>query len=106
MTSGSHERDGKASRHAREERGLIISNGSFLLSRKTKWDHGKIFFDGRLDEVLDRLADFKRVNIQCKAGASFSAASLGEYGELVEHSPASVKLKVKRDRAVRLKEKL
>src|SRR6185503_10995041 len=32
-------------------------------------DHGTIFFDGRLSEVLDRFADFKLVTIQCE-GAS------------------------------------
>src|SRR6185503_17628523 len=28
-------------------------------------DHGSIFFDGQLSEVLDRFADFKLVTIQC-----------------------------------------
>src|SRR6185312_5259252 len=29
-------------------------------------DHGTIFFDGRLDEVIDRFADFKLITIQCE----------------------------------------
>ena len=28
-------------------------------------DHGTIFFDGQLSEVLDRFADFKLVTIHC-----------------------------------------
>ncbi|MCI0538566.1 MAG: ATP-binding cassette domain-containing protein, partial [Verrucomicrobiales bacterium] len=63
-------------------------------------DHGKIFFDGRLDEVLDRFADFKLVTIQCAGAADRSAEDLAKYGELVEHTPASVKLKVKRERVI------
>lgn len=63
-------------------------------------DHGKIFFDGQLAEVLDRFADFKLVTIQCEGGKIFPAGSLARYGEIVEHSPAEVKLKVKRDRVI------
>jgi ABC-2 type transport system ATP-binding protein len=63
-------------------------------------DHGKIFFDGQLDEVLDRFADFKLVTIQWAGAANCSAADLAKYGELVEHTPASVKLKVKRERVI------
>ena len=31
-------------------------------------DHGTIFFDGQLSEVVDRFADFKLITIQCEAG--------------------------------------
>src|SRR5207248_3980101 len=31
-------------------------------------DHGTIFFDGRLTDVLDRFADFKLITIQCGGG--------------------------------------
>lgn len=63
-------------------------------------DHGTIFFDGRLSEVIDRFADFKLVTIQCAGGAECSAASLAKYGEVVQHTAASVQLKVKRDRVI------
>ncbi|MBI3416738.1 MAG: ATP-binding cassette domain-containing protein [Verrucomicrobia bacterium] len=63
-------------------------------------DHGTIFFDGRLHEVLDRFADFKLVTIQCESGESGSAENLKKYGEVVEQTPASIKLKVKRDRVI------
>lgn len=62
-------------------------------------DHGTIFFDGRLSEVLDRFADFKLVTIQCD-GAARPADSFGKYGELVEQSAAGIKLNVKRDRVI------
>jgi ABC-2 type transport system ATP-binding protein len=63
-------------------------------------DHGKIFFDGRLSDVLDRFADFKLVTIQCGGAANVSAGNMGKYGEVVEQSPGNVTLKVKRDRVI------
>src|SRR3989442_7437688 len=33
-------------------------------------DHGKIFFDGQLSEVVDRFADSKLVTIQCEGAAN------------------------------------
>jgi len=61
-------------------------------------DHGKIFFDGALSNVLDRFADFKIVTVQCSG--DHSEADLSKYGEVVEQSAATVKLKVKRDRVI------
>jgi len=83
-------------------------------------DHGKIFFDGQLDEVLDRFADFKLVTIHCantrgKAPAPAAAGTappdkpetgvpvgtdLSRFGEVVEQTSELVKLKVKRDRVI------
>jgi ABC-2 type transport system ATP-binding protein len=63
-------------------------------------DHGKIFFDGRLDEVVDRFADSKLVTIRCEAAANCSAAQLGKYGEIVEQAPGTVRLRVKRERVI------
>ncbi len=63
-------------------------------------DHGAIFFDGRLSEVLDRFADFKLVTIHCAGAADCPSASLSKYGEVVEQTPASIRLKVKRDRVI------
>jgi ABC-2 type transport system ATP-binding protein len=61
-------------------------------------DHGSLFFDGRLSDVLDRFADFKLITIQCGPGQSFPSHGLERYGEVVEHSDALLRLKVKRDR--------
>src|SRR6266513_2416905 len=63
-------------------------------------DHGTIFFDGLLSEVLDRFADFKLITIPCGGGGQCPAESLKRYGEVVEHSEAAIKLKVKRDRVI------
>jgi ABC-2 type transport system ATP-binding protein len=61
-------------------------------------DHGSLFFDGRLSDVLDRFADFKLITIQCGPGQSFPSHGLERHGEVVEHSDALLRLKVKRDR--------
>ncbi len=63
-------------------------------------DHGKIFFDGQLDEVVDRFADFKHITIHCNGAEQRTHASLARYGEVVEQSLGSIKLKVKRDRVI------
>ncbi|MBI5775295.1 MAG: ATP-binding cassette domain-containing protein [Verrucomicrobia bacterium] len=63
-------------------------------------DHGTIFFDGRLGEVIDRFADFKLVTIECDPGPERSAASLAKFGDVVDQTSTTVKLKVKRDRVV------
>jgi ABC-2 type transport system ATP-binding protein len=63
-------------------------------------DRGKIFFDGRLDEIVDRFADFKTLTIHCANAEAQSAESLARYGEVVEKNSSSVTLKVKRDRVI------
>src|SRR5438128_2304178 len=63
-------------------------------------DHGKIFFDGRLSDVVDRFADSKLVTIQCAGAADCSAAHLAKYGEVVEQNPGKIQLRVKRDRVI------
>ena len=63
-------------------------------------DHGTIFFDGQLSEVLDRFADFKLVTIQCADAQAGVPANLQKYGEVVEHTGGAIKLKVKRDRVI------
>ena len=63
-------------------------------------DRGTIFFDGRLNEVLDRFADFKMLTIQCPGLEARSVEELRPYGEVVERTPASLKFKVPRDRVI------
>ena len=63
-------------------------------------DHGMIFFDGKLNEVLDRFADFKLITIQCDGAGNWSAGSLQKYGEILEQTPHNIRLKVKRDRVI------
>ena len=62
-------------------------------------DHGKIFFDGQLSEIVDRFADFKIVTIQCEK-ASDSRRDLASYGEVTEQTSNRIKLKVKRDHVI------
>ncbi|MBI5775458.1 MAG: ATP-binding cassette domain-containing protein [Verrucomicrobia bacterium] len=71
-----------------------------LCQRVVIIDHGAIFFDGRLSEIIDRFADFKLVTIQCDGADRTPAASLARYGEVVEQTSASLKLKVKRERVI------
>jgi ABC-2 type transport system ATP-binding protein len=63
-------------------------------------DHGKIFFDGKLSEIVDRFADFKLVTIQCEKANELSAEQLKGYGDVTEQTAVAVTLKVKRDRVI------
>ncbi len=63
-------------------------------------DHGRIFFDGRLEEIVDRFADFKLITIQCDDADKHPAEKLLHYGEVVEKTSTLIKLKVKRDRVI------
>jgi ABC-2 type transport system ATP-binding protein len=63
-------------------------------------DKGRVFFDGRLSEILDRFADFKIVSIAWETKANIAPADLQRYGEIIEQTPASIRLKVKRDKVI------
>lgn len=71
-------------------------------------DHGAIYFDGSLDEIIDRFADFKIITFRCEAAkaanipgqALVSTMNLSHYGEVLEQAAETVKLKVKRDRVI------
>ena len=71
-------------------------------------DHGAIYFDGSLDEIIDRFADFKIITFRCEPAKSTNAptqsatssVNLAHYGEVLEQAADTVKLKVKRDRVI------
>jgi ABC-2 type transport system ATP-binding protein len=63
-------------------------------------DHGTIFFDGKLSEIIDRFADSKLITIQCEGGQQRSSEHLQKYGQVLEQSATEIKLKVKRDRVI------
>ncbi|MFO1498807.1 MAG: ATP-binding cassette domain-containing protein [Verrucomicrobiota bacterium] len=63
-------------------------------------DRGTIFFDGRLAEVLDRFADSKLITLQGVNLEGRSPQELAVYGEVVEQTAATVKLKVARDKVI------
>ena len=93
-------------RHNAEQKTTIILTSHYmadiqeLCERVIIIDHGKIFFDGKLSEIVDRFADFKLVTIQCASAAAQTGEKLSSYGEVVEKNSSSIKLKVKRDRVI------
>ncbi|HEX3818257.1 MAG TPA: ABC transporter ATP-binding protein [Chthoniobacterales bacterium] len=64
-----------------------------LCDRVIVIDHGKIFFDGPLSDIIDRFSGHKIISLTFdeKQERDFS-----QFGEVVEQTPASVQLKVPR----------
>jgi len=58
-------------------------------------DHGKIFFDGPLDEIIDRFSTYKIVSLTFEQQAT---CDFSEFGEVLEQTSVSVQLKVPRAR--------
>src|SRR5947209_1115239 len=56
-------------------------------------DHGKLFFDGPLDSIIDRFSGFKIISLTFQAPVERDFASLGE---VLQKTPLSVQLKVPR----------
>ncbi|MCX8157082.1 MAG: ATP-binding cassette domain-containing protein [Verrucomicrobiae bacterium] len=63
-------------------------------------DHGRLFFDGRLEEVLERYASDKLITIELGPGGPPPAAHLARHGELLELTAARVRLRVPRDQVI------
>jgi ABC-2 type transport system ATP-binding protein len=63
-------------------------------------DHGKIFFDGRLSEIVDRFADFKTVTISWLSGTSLPPMDLQQFGEVLQQTSNRIQLKIKRDQVI------
>lgn len=93
-------------RHNAEHKTTIILTSHYmadiqeLCDRVIIIDHGKIFFDGKLSEIVDRFADFKLVTIQCTNADKQSTEKLARYGEVIEKDFSSIKFKVKRERVI------
>src|SRR5437660_7181552 len=64
-----------------------------LCDRVIVIDHGKIFFDGPLDAIIDRFSSAKIISLSFEEG---SACDFSRFGEVVEQTPMSVQLKVPR----------
>jgi ABC-2 type transport system ATP-binding protein len=62
-------------------------------------DHGKIFFDGKLSEIIDRFADVKIVTISWQSGAKLPA-DMTKYGEVVSQDSQRIELKIKREKVI------
>jgi ABC-2 type transport system ATP-binding protein len=56
-------------------------------------DHGKIFFDGPLAEIVDRFSGYKILSLTFEKEAT---RDLSMFGEITEQTPVSVQLKVPR----------
>jgi len=56
-------------------------------------DHGKIFFDGPLAEIIDRFSGYKIISLTFEKQAT---RDLSGFGEVIQQTPASVQLKVLR----------
>ena len=56
-------------------------------------DHGKIFFDGPLAEIVDRFSGYKILSLTFEKE---EARDLSVFGEIIEQTPVSVQLKVPR----------
>ena len=93
-------------RHNAEKKTTILLTSHYmadiqeLCERVIIIDHGKLFFDGKLSEIVDRFADFKLVTIQCANLDQRPAENLARYGEVVEKTPTALTLKVKRDSVI------
>jgi len=93
-------------RHNAEQKTTILLTSHYmadiqaLCDRVIIIDHGKISFDGRLNEIVDRFADFKLVTIQSEKTGDHPEGNLARYGEVVEKSAGAITFKVKRDRVI------
>jgi ABC-2 type transport system ATP-binding protein len=93
-------------RHNAEKKTTILLTSHYmadiqeLCERVIIIDHGKLFFDGKLSEIVDRFADFKLVTIQCENLDQRPAGNLEQYGEVIEKTSEAIKFKVKRDRVI------
>jgi viologen exporter family transport system ATP-binding protein len=56
-------------------------------------DHGTIFFDGPLEEIVDRFSGYKILSLTFEKEAT---RDLSRFGEVTEQTPVSVQLKVPR----------
>jgi ABC-2 type transport system ATP-binding protein len=63
-------------------------------------DEGSIFFDGKLNDIIDRFADSKLITIQIEPNAAVNRPTLDECGQVMEQKPTEIKLRVKRDRVI------
>jgi ABC-2 type transport system ATP-binding protein len=64
-----------------------------LCERVIVIDHGKIFFDGPLDAIIDRFSSAKVISLSFEEG---TGCDFTRFGEVVQQTPLSVQLKVPR----------
>src|SRR5207253_10423534 len=64
-----------------------------LCDRVLVIDHGKIFFDGPLDEIVDRFSVYKILSLTFDKQ---EARDFSRFGEVIEQTPTSIQLQVSR----------
>jgi ABC-2 type transport system ATP-binding protein len=69
-----------------------------LCDRVVIIDHGRVFFDGALQAIIDRLATHKIVTLTRRRG--LAEVDYAPYGEVLEKSADQVRLKIARNRIV------
>src|SRR6476469_502352 len=74
-----------------------------LCERVIVIDHGKIFFDGPLDAIIDRFSSSKIISLSFEEG---TACDFTRFGEVVERKPMSVQLKVPRGKVTEIAREL
>lgn len=74
-----------------------------LCERVIVIDHGKIFFDGPLDAIIDRFSSAKIVSLSFEEGTD---CDFTRFGEVVERKPMSVQLKVPRGKVTEIARQL
>jgi len=74
-----------------------------LCERVIVIDHGKIFFDGPLDAIIDRFSSAKIISLSFEEG---TGCDFTQFGEVVERKPMSVQLKVPRGQVTEIARKL
>jgi ABC-2 type transport system ATP-binding protein len=69
-----------------------------LCERVVIIDHGQVFFDGALADIMMRLATHKIITLTRRRG--LKEIGLENFGEVLEKSPSQVRLKVPREKIV------
>jgi ABC-2 type transport system ATP-binding protein len=66
-------------------------------------DHGKIFFDGPLNSIIDRFSGYKIISLTFDSQATRDFAA---FGEVIQQTPVSVQLKVPRNKVTEVSREL
>lgn len=77
-----------------------MSDIEALCRRVVIIDKGRIFFDGALDEVVGRFADFKFITIHLDGSDTLPVLALSQFGKVVEYGFAKIRIRVQRDKVI------
>ena len=92
--------------HNRTQRTTILLTSHYmadieaLCKRVVIINRGTMFFDGALEEVVDRYASSKLITLELKPGAVIPPGGLADLGKVLDHSDGRLRLKVPRDQVI------